>query len=84
MEQMSEIHAFVNVFSGMLTVTPDNLLPEDKNSTCVKEEPGDYCFLAGGLFVQVWLRPFGHPVCKYSVVIEPFVLHVCVCVCVYV
>ncbi|KAK7108957.1 chorion peroxidase-like [Littorina saxatilis] len=32
---------------GTLIVTSDNLLPEDTNSTCVKEEPGDYCFLAG-------------------------------------
>ncbi|KAK7508747.1 hypothetical protein BaRGS_00000313 [Batillaria attramentaria] len=32
---------------GLLRVTAENLLPEDRNSTCVKEDPGDYCFLAG-------------------------------------
>ncbi|XP_005108720.1 thyroid peroxidase-like [Aplysia californica] len=37
---------------GMLQVTPLDLLPNDKNSTCVKDGPGDYCFLAGEMRVN--------------------------------
>ncbi|XP_025095126.1 peroxidase-like protein 3 [Pomacea canaliculata] len=32
---------------GLMRVTEDELLPEDKDSECLKENPGDYCFLAG-------------------------------------
>ncbi|XP_076438135.1 peroxidasin homolog pxn-1-like [Babylonia areolata] len=33
--------------NGLLKVVQNNMLPEDTNSTCVKEEAGDYCFMAG-------------------------------------
>ena len=44
---------YPNKFPGMLKTSPLDLLPEDVNSTCVKERRGDYCFLAGNVLLYL-------------------------------